>query len=147
MFIKLTGLWIHLINNKNLIRVQSIPQKHINLIPIFPHRALKIPISIIHLLHPLPPALINPRSCGSFRILNRNIKPLNRNMPFLIIPHLLLCLGRRSFNLFFFYLYLCLYLFFNISPKIKIYIFSHCIINLRRTNRLIKLRLSSLPPY
>ena len=100
MLVKLTSLWVHLVNNINVtiksIKVSSIIDEHINMVTINANFTKNIAISIVHGHAPWLALLILTASSRTLWSLYREIVTAKSQMSLLIVTCLLLRLSRLT---------------------------------------------------
>ena len=73
MLVKLTSLWVHLVNNINVtiksIKVSSIIDEHINMVTIHANLAQDVAIGIVHGHAPRLALLVLTATCSALRCL------------------------------------------------------------------------------
>ncbi len=88
------AIWVYLVDHKHPIAIWVLAHEHINLLVVSALGTAHISIVSLQLVFPLAAVRRNTRALGTFRVLNRDIQAMHSYMPLLVVPRLLLGLGR-----------------------------------------------------
>ncbi len=97
MLIKRT-VRIVLVHDKHFTLLRVVTEEHVNMVTILTFRTADIPVRVVHGALPLFAGSIPASSYRAFRLLNRNLQPVNPDMPLLVVARLLLGIGRLGIH-------------------------------------------------
>ena len=103
MLVKLTSLWVHLVNNINVtikrIKVSSIIDEHVDMVTIHANLAQDVAIGVVHGHAPRLALLVLTATCCALRCLYSKVIATEGQMSLLIVTCLLLSLRRVRLSL------------------------------------------------